>query len=831
TYLESVEMNVMEIEDVGGVSCVDGAERNVIETEYNVGDVNAKGGGDCGEVNDGRVDGGEPSTGETGIKRSRAKHNCPFPSCKASVVHLPRHMRQVHGWSKADSTAVLGTFDLRNSRPASSSAVKKRKHARKVCPVRDCGSIVKRIHNHLAQKHNIKRGSPRFVQLVKNTENYEPAVVDCEMTSHESSVNSSDEDQSEDQWRMKKPGSSEVYQTVYDSEDSAEYDWILENIVKGGGKKGGKDVDDRRYEGKCGGGDYGDGEGKSGSANYDDEDIGGDEYDGGHCGGGEFGGENNVGGGDNVGDGKFGGENNVGGGEILGGEDSNAVDGDGNDVDGNDAGGDIGGDIGETKSGHVSPISIDDKVTVSNFKDWLRGPDGGRKDEKCARQCMRQVEMVMQVITPAAPSISGLLSKSVLRDKWLSIIEKEKKPGTVKSYLGSLNLFFVYLRTECPNKFEELDVNEGQLVSLSEQVKLWAKSSRKMAQNRFWEKRVEDIETLKTPEDIKRFDTSEVARKAVKILGEIQTCPDNHLVSKAEYTIVRDYIMSLICINNGSRSGPIANMTMEEFQNAIQQDDCYVVRVKKHKTFTTHGPAHLVLSSSLHNYMKVFIDKLRNFLPDFTPQSTVFLSFRCTPLDSSQVGAQIGSCWGKVFGKEASMGGATSFRKAAVSAVNESNEDMRGDLADLMVHHKTTADKFYLLKNKGKSAVKTSKELSRIMRDATEKTETSDEQQDKQPADKEADTSDHRHKWSSEEKDVLKQLFAAQIQTKKVSMEEVRELCKGHQLLGEIPPSKIRDKVRTFFNLNSTEIESSLPPQEQESAEEKLKRFGVTIPT
>jgi hypothetical protein len=85
-------MNAMETEDVGGVSCVNSAERNAIANEY-VGDVSAKRGGDCGEVNTGCVDGGEPSsvdignTGETGIKRPRAKHNCPFPSCKASVVH------------------------------------------------------------------------------------------------------------------------------------------------------------------------------------------------------------------------------------------------------------------------------------------------------------------------------------------------------------------------------------------------------------------------------------------------------------------------------------------------------------------------------------------------------------------------------------------------------------------------------------------------------------------------------------------------------------------------------------------------------------------------
>ena len=33
-----------------------------------------------------------------------------------------------------------------------------------------------------------------------------------------------------------------------------------------------------------------------------------------------------------------------------------------------------------------------------------------------------------------------------------------------------------------------------------------------------------------------------------------------------------------------------------------------------------------------------------------------------------------------------------------------------------MVHNKSTADRYYLLKNKGKTAVKASKELTKIMR-------------------------------------------------------------------------------------------------------------------
>ena len=186
-----------------------------------------------------------------------------------------------------------------------------------------------------------------------------------------------------------------------------------------------------------------------------------------------------------------------------------------------------------------------------------------------------------------------------------------------------------------------LGVNEAQLSSLSDQVKLGNRFSRKMAQDRVREKRVEDIETLRTPEQIKQFDKSGIERKAVKILGEFQMANENEILSKAEYTIVRDYLMTQICINNGSRAGPIANMTLDEFNNETKEDDCIVVRVKKHKTFTAYGPAYILLSSTLYEYVKIFIDKFRNALMEIAASSkpTVFLSYAGTKMDSSQVGA------------------------------------------------------------------------------------------------------------------------------------------------------------------------------------------------
>ena len=156
-------------------------------------------------------------------------------------------------------------------------------------------------------------------------------------------------------------------------------------------------------------------------------------------------------------------------------------------------------------------------------------------------------------------------------------------------------------------------------------------------------------------------------------------------------------------------------MTLGEFGQAKKSDegDEYSVWVMDHKTFDSHGPSPVVLLQSIFKWMEIFIFQMRNRLSDVdtTNAAPVFLSGSQKKMHSSR----IDSCWGKVFGKDTACGGATAFRKAVVSAVNEFNQEIREDLATLMAHKKTTADTYYLLRNKEKSAVNASREVTKIM--------------------------------------------------------------------------------------------------------------------
>ena len=89
-----------------------------------------------------------------------------------------------------------------------------------------------------------------------------------------------------------------------------------------------------------------------------------------------------------------------------------------------------------------------------------------------------------------------------------------------------------------------------------------------------WEKKAEYINRLITPEQIRAFDVSEPARTAVKLIETYSATPDeNSLPSQSEYTIVCDFFMTTLCINNAARAGPLANFTIGEYRNAKQEGE------------------------------------------------------------------------------------------------------------------------------------------------------------------------------------------------------------------------------------------------------------------
>lgn len=204
---------------------------------------------------------------------------------------------------------------------------------------------------------------------------------------------------------------------------------------------------------------------------------------------------------------------------------------------------------------------------------------------------MQHVSQLKRVMAVTGAGLASLIDAKEIRDVFLRHATEKYYPATIKSYLMSLHHYCSFLLEDKPHG---VDYVKDDVIALREKLKKWSASYKRDSTRRRWEKMEEDVSSLVTPEKVKEFDQSQAARDAVIILGKL--CGAHSMeITQAMYTLVRDYLIAQIMIDNANRAGVVAFMTVQEFQRSRMEDDRYVVRVLHHKTVDTHGPAQVVL--------------------------------------------------------------------------------------------------------------------------------------------------------------------------------------------------------------------------------------------
>ena len=306
----------------------------------------------------------------------------------------------------------------------------------------------------------------------------------------------------------------------------------------------------------------------------------------------------------------------------------------------------------ETSSTCDDVILIEDDVDSSESPDpevlvrlanWLQSPDGGKKDEKTAKQHVSQVKNILSLID-AERRVTSLFDCSLLNDKFVKYAEQKYVPQTIKSYFMSLRHFYSYVLAEKP----EIDATTELVTQMMEKVKRWSSSYKRSSQKRKWEKMEEDRVELVTPEKIQQFERSQAARDAVILLGKLSGAHSIE-ITQSQYTLLRDFLLVQISIDNANRAGVLSNMTVKEFQRGYQEDDRYIMNVMKHKTFHVHGPAQVVLTGNLLNWINIFIKQVRSKLPYIAEdkEQPLFPSWNGKKLESGQISKAIQSVWKK----------------------------------------------------------------------------------------------------------------------------------------------------------------------------------------
>ena len=127
-------------------------------------------------------------------------------------------------------------------------------------------------------------------------------------------------------------------------------------------------------------------------------------------------------------------------------------------------------------------------------------------------------------------------------------------------YLGSVKLFYNFILINVPS---ELVVSSSEIVKMQSIVAQWCRNYHKSIKIAKHSKQLEDLSNLPTANEIHRLDNSQHRKEAIKLLSSL-SC-DARLPSRKDYCHVRDYLLTYVIIDNGSRTGCISNMTLKEF--------------------------------------------------------------------------------------------------------------------------------------------------------------------------------------------------------------------------------------------------------------------------
>ena len=645
--------------------------------------------------------------------RHRAKKTlCPVEDCFKSFVNIRNHLQKIHKKDKDDIESLLANPVLEKEEDHTlPTSKKKRIYKRHVCPVKGCLSVVEKIHHHLGPgKHKLSTKDPLYRKYLKELkdqtfieleeENVEPSSFDFVFDMSDDSETSSQEDDfqinpkkkthdllniSDNEIDSSFDSSSSLTETSDDSEINTTYGKKKKrkhylNLSSNNESDSSLVIPSFRREEELDDDDVNENaimeKGNIEKENGNEEDINMEN---------EHKNLNTI---DNDDD-----DENE---SYIIQEDTDEEDEEEEDIEEEEEGRDKRKTMRKKSSLHAIK-NPQTKHVLEAFIQWLVTLDGGVREINLSKMYASTIAKIIRLVDPAEHKVSVLFDKVALRERWLIESSKVLKPGSIKATLCSLRIFLRFILTKDPSTLD-FEITAEQIKVIQEQIHEWFNALKIPLRERTWEKRVEDIEHLITPDDIEKFDQSQTVKEAISALNEHVKNNPTIMPSQKQFILARDHIITRIIIENACRPGSIANMTLEQLKKAKKNQDQMIVTILNHKTLASSGPVNLVLSSKVYEWLQYFLNTMRNNIPGVrtSNEDPVFITFTGNAMTSS-ITTQLDSFWQKAIQKSFSNTkvNATSFRKAVVSQMHSNYPNLKDNLADLMNHKTKTAENFY----------------------------------------------------------------------------------------------------------------------------------------
>lgn len=280
---------------------------------------------------------------------------------------------------------------------------------------------------------------------------------------------------------------------------------------------------------------------------------------------------------------------------------------------------------------------------------------------------------------------------------------RKKRPGTVKSYLTSFEIFLNFLSKKGKRPYlPVLDPDvKNVLFDLSNSLNKWRRCITKEKSSHKWDHYLDKADHLLTNEEVEDIMTSKPAVDGQAALLAADWADDVNDLSLRQYCDARDFLIVTLTRAVGTRPAPLENATIKMFQKARWDDDKRrkVMLISSHKQ--EDGPAPIPMAPDTEYLVNTFIAKLRPLVTDDDDTNgKIFLKADGVPFHKGTIGRRVGAFLVKSGIRPDKTISATDFRKWIVTELKRKkrlgipiNKQL---LRRLMRHSDKTANEWYL---------------------------------------------------------------------------------------------------------------------------------------
>lgn len=232
------------------------------------------------------------------------------------------------------------------------------------------------------------------------------------------------------------------------------------------------------------------------------------------------------------------------------------------------------------------------------------------KDKDVATRISDDATKFFNNVTHSSTSsyVDVILNTSCLMEYINMLQQQNLAPSTIIDKLRNLRLVIDYIGCK-----ENATMTDKELGCKCEVVQKWlqkrSKALRKDLRMQKFANAIKGEQDVQNADDPTKFIIdADVQNEIFRILAKSET----EVISKNEHNTVIAYLAATIIYKNSQRPGVIENMSIEEFEcRKIERKNRILIRVLRHKTASSTGPANIIINKHCEDVMSQYYNSIR----------------------------------------------------------------------------------------------------------------------------------------------------------------------------------------------------------------------------